>query len=196
MISEASAMRGWVFGWAMGLGRWVSLGVAGCLYFAGVDLRAAPGAQPEALAQVLGHFNGLEESTLKAMVEVLVGLGEGKPESAAKIFQDRAQKVLTPDSEFEATVRRDFSKLAGRLSFMETVEYVGYTRISMNLRVVFFALNSEYNVHYFGFSLARQAGEWRFKGYVWRTDWEDMLSLRARIQEQPAVVWEFPRVGR
>jgi hypothetical protein len=145
---------------------------------------------------VLEHFKGLDQTVLKQMVGILVNLGEGKPESAAKLFQDNSKKALTPSASFEADVRRDFSKLAGRLRSIQTAEYIGNTKLSKNLSLALFALNTDYNVHYFVFSLLRQGDSYRFDGFAWKADWEDMLHLKVVLDEKPLVVWEFPRVER
>ncbi len=161
-----------------------------------VESRATPEVPMEGERQVLEHFKGLDQAVLRQMVEILVKLGEGKPESAAKLFQDNSKKALNPIASFEADVRRDFSKLAGRLNSIQTVEYIGNTKLSKNLSLALFALNTDYNMHYFVFSLLRQGEADRFDGFAWKADWEDMLQLKVGFDEKPFVVWEFPRVER
>jgi hypothetical protein len=112
------------------------------------------------------------------------------------LFQDNSKKALTPSASFEADVRRDFSKLAGRLRSIQTAEYIGKTKLSKNLSLALFARNTDYNVHYFVFSLLRQGDSYRFDGFDWKADWEDMLHLKVVLDEKPLVVWEFPRVER
>jgi hypothetical protein len=156
-------------------------------------LNAQSSLEPDSTARVLSHFKELDEISLGRMLDILIHLGEGKPESAAKLFEENLKKVLNVDTEFSEKVRRDFSKLAGRLTSMQSVEYIGYNRLSKNLSFALFALNSEYGAHYFVFPLVLQSGQWRFSGYQWITEWEDMAKLKVTVSEKAVVLWEFQK---
>ena len=156
-------------------------------------LNAQSALQPELAARVLSHVKELDETNLGRMLDILIHIAIGKPESAAKVFEENVQKAVNPDTEFSERIRRDFSKLAGRLSSMQSVEYIGYNRLSKNLSFALFALNSEYGAHYFVFPLVLQSGQWRFSGYQWITEWEDMAKLKVTVSEKPLVLWEFKK---
>ncbi len=152
--------------------------------------------KPEAGAQVLSALKDLDESTLRQMVEVLVNLLQAKPETATRMFEEFLVKSLEPDENFHEKTSRNFARLSGRLGFAQSLEYIGSNRLSQNLVVVVFALNCEYNVHYFAYDLQRQAGAWRFHGYQTNGEAEDMATMKSRLEVNPVVLKEFASRSR
>jgi hypothetical protein len=144
-----------------------------------------------AILKVCEHFQGIDESTIRVMLEIVTLVGKGKPESAGNLFLENLQKGLEPDPEFEQKIRRDFAKISGRLGFVQTIEYIGHAFLSKGKCVTVFAVNTDYVSNYVTITKVLQDGKWRMHGYAWKHDWEEMLHLWSGISRQPIVMREF-----
>ncbi len=155
----------------------------------------SPGEKARML-KVCEHFQGMDESTIQVMLEIVTLVGKGKPESAGNLFLENIQMSLQPDDEFEDKMRRDFAKVSSRLEFVRSIEYIGHAFLSTSKCVTVFAVNTEHVSNYVTLTTILQAGKWRMHAYGWKSDWEEMLALWSGISKQPTVMQEFVKAGR
>jgi hypothetical protein len=144
-----------------------------------------------AMLKVCEHFQGMDESTIQLMLEIVTLVGTCKPESAGNLFVENLQKVLNADLEFEQRVRRDFAKISSKLGFVRNIEYIGHAFLSKGLCITVFAVNTDYVSNYVTITTVLQAGKWGLQGYGWKTDWEEMLHLWSGISRKPIVMREL-----